>query len=667
MPWTASPYAVGQPAGQLGWRAPFSTVLITPSMVAVATMLSPTVLVGFIITPPAMAGVAVFRPPTVTSTAALTVPPMQATAVLLTPFLGTVIPVAVPVLPATAQFRTPTVAAGASVASPLMQALAALLAPAVSTAYAELPPTMTAAALMPAPAVASGVGVAPPLMLAAAALLTPTVTIGGPILPPPMAALAVMPTPAVSSSIAIGGGVTIPAFDAVGGTGSTTLGSTASETHTGTAGATILGIVETGSATITSLTFGGITMPLVGSIPLNNAASLLAIYQLTNAPGGAQTVTATMPGSPGAFTFTTVGYTGVNAVSPIVTVYGTGSSLSQSATDSANQIIVQAFGSHTGGATWTALGGGTTVRLNAAHLAIQESGSSTTFTATSNNPDIWAGAYVVLSGGVGGAPLMAASAAMPAPTVAATAAVTIPAPLLAAAAAMLAPTVNVGVGVAITAPLLHATAAMPTPTVNVTAPAPTYDAVGAGNSGGSVSSLTWSHTAAAGATVIAVISTNDSGSSAVKYGSSTMTKLTPSSAADGSGYTTYFYKLSGAPGGTQTVTVTPSAAADVVGNTISVTGVTSVGAPAAAANTTASASQAVTCTSSQLIIQSFAELGSDSAAGTSISATGGGTRRSLLALFGANCFSISTATATTTFTATFSGTASWVGLAVIFS
>jgi hypothetical protein len=208
---------------------------------------------------------------------------------------------------------------------------------------------------------------------------------------------------------------------------------------------------------------------------------------------------------------------------------------------------------------------------------------------------------------------------------------------------------------------------MPTPTVNVTTPAPAYDAVGAGNSAGSVSSLTWNHTAAAGATVTAVISTNDSGSPSVKYGSSTMTKLTPSSAADASGYTTYFYKLSGAPGGTQTVTVTPSAAADVAGNTISATSVTSVGTPAAASGAAASASQAVTCTSSQLIIQSFAELGSGGGVGTTISATGGGTRRSLLALFGANCFSISTATATTTFTATFSATASWVGLAVILS
>jgi hypothetical protein len=651
MPWTASPYAVGQPAGQLGWRAPFSTVLITPSMVAVATMLSPTVLVGFIITPPAMAGVAVFRAPTVTSTAALTVPPMQATAVLLAPFLGTVIPVAVPVLPATAQFRIPTVAAGVSVASPLMQAIAAMLTPAVSSAYAELPPAMTAAALMPAPAVASGVGVAPPLMLAAAALLTPTITIGGPILPPPMAANAAMLTPAVSSAVAIGGGVTVPAFDAVGGTGTINTTTTGSETHTGTAGATVLGIIEiSAGVTISSFTFGGISMPLVGSVPLNNTSSLLAIYQLTGAPGGTQTVTVTSSGV-AVSTFTTVGYTGVNSVSPIVTVYGTGSSQSQSATDSANQIIVQAFGIHSGTA-FSALAGGT-VRFNAAHLAIQESASSTTFTAT-NTADIWAGAYVVLSGGVGGAPLMAASAAMPAPTVAATAAVTIPAPLLAAAAAMPAPTVNVGTGVAITAPVLHATAAMPTPTVNVTAPpALTFDALGAGCALGANS---WSHTGTAGSYVVVGFVTASAFTS-VTFGASTMTLLGSKPDTQSAG-TLYYYRLSGAPGGAQTVSV--NSGSGVFGNSISYKNVTSAALQTVNNSTAGTAlSQAVSCTSSQIIVQSFMDNYTQSIASYS-----GGTSRYIAP---APIFTLSTAAATTTFTATDSNSTYWAGVAAILS
>jgi hypothetical protein len=680
MPWTASPYAVGQPAGQLGWRAPFSTVLVTPSMVAIATVLSPTVLVGFIITPPAMAGVAVFRAPTVTSTATLTVPPMQATAVLLAPFLGTVIPVAVPVLPATAQFRTPTVAAGASVTSPLMQALAALLAPAVSTAYAELPPTMTAAALMPAPAVASGAGVASPLMLAAAALLTPTITIGGPILPPPMAALAAMPTPAVSSSVAIGAAVTVPTFDAVGDATNLAQGASISWNHTATAGAQVLLFcdIQGNVRTITSVTYGSLAMTPQGSVNLNNNVGngTFYLYSLSGAPGGSQTVTVTFNGAANA-AGNTVSYTGVNNVGTLSTTYGSSTVPSQALTCSTNQMIVQAFGDVT--TPLSAVSGGTprgaivTGNTTSVSVGIQDSTASTTFSAAISTAHAYGGIGVVLSGGVGGAPLMAATAGMPAPTVAATAAVTIPAPLLQAVAAIAVPTVNVGTGVAITAPVLHATAAMPTPTVNVVAGGPTYGATGTGAAigGSSATTFTWTHTATAGSNIIAALMYN-TGPVSIKYGSSSMTQI-GSNSTDSSGNIIAFYRLTGAPSGAQTVTVTCPAFMIGAGNTVSAAGVNSVGTPTSANDggaPTTSLSQPVTCAANQLIIQAFADSGA-AATDAGIAATSGGIRRSLTTLAtlspAAAILSVSTATATTTFTATQTAADTWAGIAVVLS
>lgn len=112
-----------------------------------------------------------------------------------------------------------------------------------------------------------------------------------------------------------------------------------------------------------------------------------------------------------------------------------------------------------------------------------------------------------------------------------------------------------------------------------------YDATGASNSSGGTTSLTFSHTATAGATVILWVRTaNSSANSAITatYGSSSMTQVGSVYTMGASGgYTHYLaaFSLSGAPGGAQTVTVSPAVSSFVKANTVSYTNVTSIGAP----------------------------------------------------------------------------------------
>jgi hypothetical protein len=120
-----------------------------------------------------------------------------------------------------------------------------------------------------------------------------------------------------------------------------------------------------------------------------------------------------------------------------------------------------------------------------------------------------------------------------------------------------------------------------------------------------------------------------------------------------SGETLYCYKLSNASGGVQTVTVTTGSSSAPVANSISFTGVTTVGTPTTSTQSTTAYSQSATCTTGQMIVQSFADVGSPQ-----ITSTSGGTRQFLgnfEAIANDGALTISTATASTTFTATRSG------------
>lgn len=198
------------------------------------------------------------------------------------------------------------------------------------------------------------------------------------------------------------------------------------------------------------------------------------------------------------------------------------------------------------------------------------------------------------------------------------------------------------------------------PSVSVTGSVqsgPTFDAVGAGAATPGSTSMSWSHTATAGAYVVVSYAchTTSSPNPTVKYGGTAMTKLGTSAVASNSFI--QFWGLAGVAGGAQTVTITSALTADAA-NSISLKNVTSVGTPASQVYNGSPFSQAVTCTSGQVIVQSFEAVRNADIT----SAASGGTSR----YYDGSGFTMNTATATTTFTATSSGQTG-AGMAVVFS
>jgi hypothetical protein len=204
-----------------------------------------------------------------------------------------------------------------------------------------------------------------------------------------------------------------PVFDAIGSGGNN---NGVTNTHTATAGATVYALVVSsvaGSissvASISSVTYGSAAMTQIGDTSMSNAADALALYELVGAPGGAQTLHVSAAGD---VEFCTISYTGVSSTGAPATVSGVGSSSSQSLTCAAGQSIVQAFGSVF---SFTADSGGTNRFMGAFNssevgLAIQDSATSTTFTATASAPGgPWSGIGVVLSGPETTAPVFPAS------------------------------------------------------------------------------------------------------------------------------------------------------------------------------------------------------------------------------------------------------------------
>lgn len=185
---------------------------------------------------------------------------------------------------------------------------------------------------------------------------------------------------------------------------------------------------------------------------------------------------------------------------------------------------------------------------------------------------------------------------------------------------------------------------------------PVYDAIGAGGVA-TAGTVSWSHTATAGAAVLVFVACNATSTSSVTYGGTSMTSagsvFEDNISGDGQ---LSVWKLTNVTGGAQTVAVTLGTAAHVVGNSLSATGVTTVGSPSTNFGTS-TPSQSVTWAAAQLIVQAF---GADASMG---SPTGGTNRYNSS---GAASLTISTATANTTFGAanTFN---QWAGAAVILS
>jgi hypothetical protein len=184
-----------------------------------------------------------------------------------------------------------------------------------------------------------------------------------------------------------------------------------------------------------------------------------------------------------------------------------------------------------------------------------------------------------------------------------------------------------------------------------------------------VNPATLTHTAAAGATILFGLSNFDAsaGAPTIKYGTLSATQIGSKFTFDPTNNNSFWlFKLTGAPTGLQTITVT-NPAADVGSIVVaSFTNVNSIGAAQTTnSNSTTTASQTVSCTTGQRIVQMFTSLYPLNAAPS------GGTNRYFQSADNSQGFaggSLNDATATTTFTGLVTtGGQYWGGLAVVLS
>lgn len=199
-------------------------------------------------------------------------------------------------------------------------------------------------------------------------------------------------------TVTVGAGL---AFNAVG-TGGSSAGGSPSWTHTASAGAyVIVGIVNANSAVVSSVTYGGTSMSLLGSIGVNNAPGNghVFLYGLAGVSSGSQTVVVT-PSSPCNIAGNSVSYTGVTSVGSAQTAFASGTSLSQSTSGggSAN-LTAQVFGwgSSPTGSVYSATQRYNLHGSNGGLVIGDSSTANTTFTATLSASAAWGGAAVVLS------------------------------------------------------------------------------------------------------------------------------------------------------------------------------------------------------------------------------------------------------------------------------
>lgn len=194
---------------------------------------------------------------------------------------------------------------------------------------------------------------------------------------------------------------------------------------------------------------------------------------------------------------------------------------------------------------------------------------------------------------------------------------------------------------------------------------PQFDSVATGFSGNGTS-LSWSHTATAGAYVIVGLNTTY-GTFDVKYGDKTMIPLGLTYLNETAGVAALaLYGLENAPGGTSTITITTEKAAYFTGNSISFTNVSCAGLVTNAGGSSTDLSQTVECGTNQIVVQAFANQGYGQ-----LSAFSGGTKRYYGYLPNGQYYSVglsfSHAASSTTFTAKASVSDVWGGLSVVLN
>lgn len=202
MVWNPTP--VAPPVGQLGWRAPIYSTLVSPTMLASAMMRAPTLLVALFMDAPSMAATGQMRTPSVMVTPPAQVAPrMQSTAMMLVPGVSSGEGMVAPVMVASAAFLTPTLVSEVMLLAPEMAAAAQALIPDVGIGYPMVAPPMVASAQMLPPSLIVGMGVtlAIPLMAASAQMLAPGLSVGEAMTAPSMAASAGMLAPGVQTGI----------------------------------------------------------------------------------------------------------------------------------------------------------------------------------------------------------------------------------------------------------------------------------------------------------------------------------------------------------------------------------------------------------------------------------------------------------------------------------
>lgn len=188
-----------------------------------------------------------------------------------------------------------------------------------------------------------------------------------------------------------------------------------------------------------------------------------------------------------------------------------------------------------------------------------------------------------------------------------------------------------------------------------------YDATGTGATTGVATTVSWSHTATAGAYVLAAfVSTTDGTTlSNVKYGTASMA-LVGSQNMGGTSGPLCIYGLANAPAGAQTISATASASTVMNGCSVSYLHVSALGTSAVTSGSSASPSQSATRPFNGIAVQAF---GCYNASVTSYS--GGTPRYNAISGTGFAALAIQDSAANNpSFGAVLSGSTPWAGVAV---
>lgn len=176
--------------------------------------------------------------------------------------------------------------------------------------------------------------------------------------------------------------------------------------HNAIAGSDLYVAVTTiDSDTFVSAVCGSTTMTVLGQVNLNNvntssAGGQLTLCHLADVPGGPLSITVTKSAGSHSGSANSISYLNVNATSTPVTVFGSGTTASQTTTmPTGGQRILQIFGVDL--STFTASSGGAQRGTNsfASHAGqlVLDAIATATMTGTIASSDDWAGMSVILS------------------------------------------------------------------------------------------------------------------------------------------------------------------------------------------------------------------------------------------------------------------------------